>query len=1066
MSGLMEWFTRNGVAANLVMFVVIVGGIFAIPSLNLEMFPKMTPDTIRVNLSYPGATPSEAEEGLVMRVEEAIQGLQGIKEIDSMAWEGGGRVSVEAADGFDLNRLKEDIKGRVDAISSFPADAERPTVEEQIWTRDVLEIAVYGDMDEKSLRRVAEKVRDDLLRTPGISQIEFQGARDYEIAIEIDEETLRKYGLTLEQVAARVNAASRDVPGGSVKATSGELLLRTLGQAYRHDDFADITLLTREDGTSIKLGQIATIRDGFTDDDIISYFNGHPAIFVEVFEVGNESPLDIASKTRAYIENQKDQFPPGVHLEIFSDSSFYLNARLSMMLTNGMLGLLLVMCVLTLFLRPALAFYVALGIPVSFLGTLMVAPWVDLSINMVSLFAFILVLGIVVDDAIVVGESVFTEYQHRKPKDKEGRIVAAIHGSHRVSVPIIFAVLTTMVAFAPVFFLPGPAGDRFRPIPYVVILTLAFSLIQSKLVLPYHLSTLKVGTGDRKKLGLLTRIQRKVADSLEHFVTRFYQPVLSFCLRHRYATCAAFIGVLLITIGLVRGGHMRYQPFPRVQSDTINVSLEYPDGTALPTTIAGLNQLMDSWEKVVDDVMAEGHADPVKNIAMNSRYNVSQGRIQIELTKSEDRDITTQEMVNRWRQKLGPMPGVQTLSMSGEIGGGSSRPINVQLVGEDFEEMEVAAQEIKDMLATLPDLYDISDSFTSGRREIKLSLKPRGEVLGITTNDLGRQVRQAFYGAEAQRILRGRDEVKVMVRYPRADRESLAALHNLRIRLADGSEVPFDEVAEADIGHGFSSITRIDRQRVINVTSDVDKTSANMTTLNAQIENNVRGILAKYPGVSSSLEGEAKDTRESNQALQMGFYFVLFLIYVLLAIPFKSYFQPLIVMSAIPFGIVGAIWGHFVTGTWGASGYTPQPITQMSIMGIIAAIGVVVNDSLVLVDYVNDERRQGKDVVQAAHDAGGQRFRPILLTSLTTFFGLVPMLLERSLQAQFLIPMATSLAFGVLFATFITLLLVPGLYVILEDCKWATKNSVRWLRGKPLMPVPRRDLNQEPVVMT
>jgi len=619
----------------------------------------------------------------------------------------------------------------------------------------------------------------------------------------------------------------------------------------------------------------------------------------------------------------------------------------------------------------------------------------------------------------------------------------------------------------PVFFIPGWAGDMFRPIPYVVIITLAFSLVQSKLVLPYHLSTLKIGSGrERAKMGWLQRLQRKVADGLEHFVSRFYLPVLNFAIKHRYASAAGFMGILFITVGMIMGGHMRFQPFPRVPSDFIRVTLEYPDGTALPTTVAGLNQLMDAWDEVLADVEEEGYADPVKNTALNSRYNVSQGRITIELTKSEVRDISTPDLVNRWREKLGPMPGVQTLSFRGETGGGSSSPINVQLVGEDFEQMEQAAQEIKDMLATLPNVYDIADSFTSGRREIKLKVKPRGEVLGVTTTDLGRQVRQAFYGAEAQRILRGREEIKVMVRYPRADRESIAALHNLRIRLDDGSEVPFDEVAEAEIGHGFSLISRYDRQRVINVTADVDKSAANMTTLNAEVQENVDGILQRYPGVYSSLEGEAKDTRESNQALSNGLVFVLFLIYVLLAIPFKSYFQPFIVMSAIPFGIVGAIWGHFVTGTWDGWHLTPQPITQMSLMGIIAAIGVVVNDSLVLVDFVNDERRQGKDVVQAAHDAGAQRFRPILLTSLTTFFGLVPMLLERSLQAQFLIPMATSLAFGVLFATFITLLLVPGLYVILEDCKWATKNAFRWLRGRPLMPVPRRDVKDEQVIMT
>jgi len=1054
---MIRWFARNGVAANLIMLIIVVGGIASLLNIKQELFPQFSLDTISVTVPYLGAAPEEVESGVVLRIEEALQGVDGIKEVRSTAREGLGQVLVEINKGADIQRIKDDIKTRVDAITSFPLETERPIVEELLIQRDVLYVSVYGDASERTLKELAERVREDITRLPGVSQAFVQGIRDYEVAVEVTEFALRKYGLTFADVVQAVRRSSLDVPGGSIRSEGGQILLRTQEQAYRKDEFASLVLRTQPDGSRLLLGDVATIHDGFVDDPVITTFNGQPAALVLVQEVGRESPLEISRQVNAYVEEARQTWlPDGIALDTWGDSSFYLKGRLNMLLENGAMGLLLVLLSLSLFLRPSLAFFVALGIPVSFLGTFLVGPVVGISVNLISLFAFILVLGIVVDDAIVVGESVFSEYQKNGPG-----VDSAITGAHKVSVPVTYAVLTTMVAFLPVFLLPGQLGKFFAAIPLVVIPTLLFSLIQSKLVLPYHLSLCKVG--DRKgrdQLNWLSRGQRWVADGLESFVEKVYRPTLAWCLEWRMLTLCSFVGLFLILVGFIQAGWVKFSPFPSVPSDFIAVNLRLPEGTPIEQTRKALDHIGHGLEEIIREDEAEGKSNPVLHNAQFIGFGAGQqgthvGFYFVELTKSELRESNAEEVADRWREKIGQIPGARQLTINAFAGPPSGLPIDVRLTGPDVGQLQEASREIREELASFPGLFDIRDTFSEGKREIKLQLNPSAEPLGLRVEDLARQVRSAFYGTEAQRIQRGRDDIRVMVRYPREDRTSMANLESMRIRLPMGVEVPISEVAVLELGEGFPTISRIDGQRVINIQADANKEVADFASINNALygsgpgsESLLRKIESKYPGVRLVKGGEAKEWEETKSSLFGGVILVLFMIYALLAIPFKSYLQPLIVMAVVPFGIAGAILGHLLT---------LQTLSLLSMLGIIALSGVVVNDSLVLVDYINRHRSHGMPLAQAIRDAGAVRFRPIILTSLTTFMGLVPILLERSLQAQFLIPMATSLGFGVLFATFITLLLVPVIYLLLEDLKQAAANWWRLLKSSVagLRPTPK-----------
>ncbi len=1058
---MIAWFTRNGVAANLTMLIMVMGGIISLFSIKRELFPQFSLDTIVIRVPYLGASPEEVEEAVNIRIEEALQGLEGIKELRSTASEGYGAVNVVVDKGYDLRQVKEDVKTRVDAITTFPAETERPIIEEFLIQRDTIWVAIYGDADEFVLKKLSKKVRDDVVQLPGVSQAFVRGVRNYEISINVSEDKLRQYGLTFGQVMQVVQQNSLDLPAGQIKSDGGEILLRTKEQAYRGADFEELVLLSRSDGTLVRLVDVAQIDDGFEDLTIVSEFNGKPASLVLIREVGDESPLNISDQIYKYVEDSKETWvPEGIELEAWGDSAFYLKDRLNLLLENGLIGFILVLLSLSLFLRPSLAFFVAAGIPVSFLATFLVGPTFGLSINLISLFAFILVLGIVVDDAIVVGESVFSEFQKNGPG-----VDSAIRGTHKVSTPVTFAVLTTIVAFLPIFFLPGLLGKFFISIPLVVIPTLLFSLVQSKLVLPYHLSLCNVGDKQhRSELNFLSRFQRKFSDGLEHFIRNVYDPLVEKALQWRYATLGAFLGLLIISFGMVFGGWIRFVQFPNVPSDFIMVQLVMPEGTSSEETRRAVDRLEMGLDMVREETLAKGEIDPVAHLMVAVGYSTMTGgpnpestvtgsnigSIIVELAKSEVRDSDAFEVSEKWREYSGAIPGARQLTFQAGAAGPVGLPVDIRLAGPDFDQLKAASLAIQDRLKQFDGLQDIRDTYSEGKQEIKIKLKDSARGLGLNASDLARQVRQAFYGGEAQRIQRDQDDVRIMVRYPRGERGSIGNLENMYIRTPQGNSVPMSEVADIHFGLGYPGITRVDRQRVINVQADADKSIANPTEINRALYSGSNGqppildeILAGFPGVRPVKDGEAKDFEELMPVLIGGAIFVVIVIYTLLAIPFKSYIQPILVISAIPFGIAGAIFGHLIN--FSDLG-TPQDLSTLSMLGIIALAGVVVNDSLVLVDYINKLRLEGIPLKQAVHMGGIARFRPILLTSVTTFVGLVPILLERSLQAQFLIPMATSLSFGVLFATLITLILVPALYLILEDIFRIGKAMLRPLK--------------------
>lgn len=1037
MRGAIAWFARNSVAANLIMIMVVGAGAMTLVNIPEEVFPEFDLDLISVSVVYLGAAPAEVEEAVCLRVEEAVEGIDGVKEITCTAAEGIGTVLIELELGADGRKVLDEVKTNVDAIDTFPEETEQPIIRELTNRRQVIDVAVFGDLSEHSLKELGERVRDEISSLPGITQVELTSARPYEIAVELSEDVLRRHGITFDFVANAIRRASLDLPGGGIKTAAGEVLLRTTGQAYTGEQFERLVLLTRRDGTQLLLGDVARIVDGFEDIDQSARFDGKPAVLVKVFRTGDQQALKVAAAVHEYVDEARARLPEGVEITIWQDQARILNDRLDLLLRNGRTGFILVFITLALFLRLRLAFWVSLGIPMSFLGAIWLMPWFDVSINLMTLFAFILVLGMVVDDAIVVGENVYT-HQQRHGDGLRG----SVEGTREVAVPVVFAVLTSVAAFAPLLAVPGVMGKIMFAMPVIVISVLLFSLIESLLVLPAHLSHKKQRRPDER--GLWFRIQRHVSAGLHWFIEHVYRPSLRFGLRWRYLTVAAGIATLLLTLGIVAGGFVRFVFLPGLEADFVIVSLTMPQGTAVESTSQALQQIEDSAaalrREIIDrfgtDVFHHTYAaigsQPMQAAQRSNFGDIvvggstgHLGEVTVELVPAQEREgIGSEWIANRWRQLTGPVPDAVKVTFSASIFS-AGEDVNVRFTGPDLEQLTAAAAELETRLADYGGVYDVADSFLEGKRELQLDIKPAAELLGLSLADLGRQVRQAFYGEEAQRVQRGRDDVRVMVRYPESERRSLGDLESMRIRTPDGAEVPFAHVAAVVPGRGYSTITRVDRHRAVSVTAAVDLAVTTPGTINDELETTVLpGIAARYPRVGYSFEGQAAEQRDTISGLSAGFAFALLAIYGLLAVPLRSYIQPVIIMAAIPFGIVGAVWGHILLGL---------DLTMLSLFGVVALAGVVVNDSLVLVDFINRRRDETHNLRVAVGEAGAARFRPILLTSLTTFAGLTPIILEPSLQAQFLIPMAVSLAFGVLFATFVTLVLVPAGYLIVED---------------------------------
>ncbi len=1004
--GVIAWFAENHVAANLLMLFIIIVGAYSALNIKKSIVPDVKSNTVKISMLYPGAAPGEVEQGVVLKIEEAIKDIDGIKSIRSESEESLGTVTVEILDDYQISEVMDELKIGIDGISEFPEQAEKPTLKlfEQYFQAILLQI--YGNIDEISAKVLAEEIKQELLADAHISKVQIWGTRDYEITIEVSEMDLRKYGLTLSQVAQAIRIASLDLPSGSIRTVNGDIMLRTKGQAYRQYEFERVVLLTNIDGTRLTLGDIATINDGFTEVNEFASFNGSNSVGFTISAVGNQDIIEVSEAVKRYVEKKRLELPEGIYLDHWADTTYYLTTCLNMMLKNLFFGALLVLIILGLFMDVKIAFWVMIGLPICFLGTFILLPMesIDVSLNMVSLFGFILVLGVVVDDAIVIGESVYSITEKGTHS-----LDNVIKGAKRVAVPATFGVLTTICAFLPCLFVGGVFDSYALAIGFVVIFCLCFSLIESKWILPAHLAQMNSGLFRWIKWDTQQRIQLKINIHLRDFIEYRYRPFVIKALINRYTTFACFLAALILTIGLVGGGLVRHVMLPDISNDYIQTNLVMERGSADTQTNKAVNRITDAIYAVNERYKEKTGAKDgfIKHIFS---YNLggSAGFFTVELTKEEERTIKIDEIAKLWRTEIGEIPGVKEISLSAS-NTNFGPDIAFVLTGDNDKQLKLAAMELQEKMESFSGITSIKNGAGEMVDEIHLKIKPGAEALGLTMSDLGLQVREAFYGAEAQRVQRGNEEIKVMVRYPLTNRRSVANLENMYIRTRTGFEVPITSVAELSVLPGYAKTVRLNGERVIPITAMTDKKSVEPSQVVNEISNQFFPSLnARYPDVQLKLDGNSLENRDTALTLLKIFALSLFGIFALLAIPLRSYLQPLIIMSVIPFGIVGAVIGHLVMG---------MPVSLLSIIGIIALSGVVVNDSLIMVDFINRAVNDGTELKTAVVDAGCQRFRAILVTSLTTFFGVLPMLLEQSNQAQTVIPMAVSLGFGIIFAS-------------------------------------------------
>jgi multidrug efflux pump subunit AcrB len=1013
------WFVRNPIAANLIMVLIIVGGLTGIPAIEKQFFPDFEMNTVSVTLPYLGAGPTEVEEQICVRIEEAVHDLNGVKEIRSIAREGSGTVYIEAESGYDMQRLTAEVKTRVDAITTFPAEVERPIVTELAHRHHMVTVTVAGEIGEANLKILSESLRDELAALPHVSVVDIASPRPYEVSVEVSEFTLRRYGLRFDDVVNAIRASSLNLPAGSIRAESGDIRLQTRGQAYQRSDFETIVLVSKRDGTRLMLGDVATIVDGFADLDVRSRFNDKPSHDLQVFVTSRPNVLRTSEVVHQWAEEVRPRLPEGVEIAVWRDQSEPFKSRVETLVKNGIGGLVLVFLVLVLFLRPLLAMWVCVGIAVAFLGTFFILPWTSVRLDMISLFSFLLILGIVVDDAIIVGESIHTRQTAGQLGDK-----GAIRGAHGVVKPVMFAVISTMIFFVPMWLMPGDMADIAKAIPTVVTIALAFSLIECLLILPAHLAHMRtVRPHGPPALAKLEQIRERCADSMVNFAAGVYRPFLGRCLHNNFLTLSVFFVVLLLSLSIFAGGWIKSGFFPMIRADWVVAKIELQEGSAFQSTLDVLHQVEDA--AVV--VKGEFNGIPEYNLAgpaighINSWGMTNEIKVWMEV---EDVEVDIEDVSSRWREQIGDLGDVEDFTMDFTIRE-NGKPIRLVLASPSVADLEEVSQELRDVLLTYPGVYNVNDSLQAPREEIELELKPAAENLGITRADLARQVRRAFYGAEAQRIPRTKEDVKVMVRYPERERISVDSLNEMRIRTPDGREVPFEAVAGVRFVPGYQTIERLDRKRTLEVTAEVLAGKASPRAIVSEVlRTKLPGWKNRYPGLSMALDGELQEEQEFNSAMLKYMALSMLIIYGLMAIPFRSYWQPVLILTAVPFGIMGAIFGHLIMG---------REISMFSMLGVLACAGVVVNDNLVLIDRINQLRAQGHTVIEALLQGGQDRFRPIILTSLTTFIGLLPIMSETSVQAQFLIPMVISLSFGVLFATGVTLVLVPALYLLGEQ---------------------------------
>jgi len=1038
------------VAANLLMAALLIGGLFSAYNIKQEVFPEFSLDVVGISISYPGASPAEIETGVLMVTEDAVRGIDGVKKVTSSASEGRGGVSVEMLAGADIQRALQNVKNAVDRITTYPEDVERPTVQLLENRNKVVTLAILGPYDERALRDTAERMRDELSAREDITITRLADARALEISVEVPTRILRSYGITPDEIARRIRGSAVEMPAGSVKTDAGEVLIRTTERREFGRDFADIPIISRADGTVVRLGEIATIRDGFQDVDLFTTVDGQPAVTIDVYRVGTETPVSISEASQDYLDRITPELPEGMVAKIISDESVIYQERVNLLLRNAFLGLSLVLLMLGLFLEPRLAFWVTLGIPISIMGSFLFLGTTDASINMISLFAFIVTLGIIVDDAIVVGENIYEKRERGLPA-----LQAAIEGAREMAAPVTFAVLTNVIAFMPMLFVPGASGRLFLQIPAVAISVFAISLIESLFVLPAHLSH-----APRRTLfwRIVSIPSASFGRGLDLFIDRIYRPVVRLATREHYLTISIGVGLLLLCVSTVVGGWVPFSFLPAIEGDTVTVNTRLPIGSPLERTEDVKRRLLHALDETIDE---SGGNSIVRNVqailggqvsgggpVASRRYNnPNEIGIKVELAPESERAISAGDFGRRWESNAGEIAGIETMTFRSDIGNPAGAAIDIQVSHRDRGIIDAASVALADALKRFEGVSGIDSGVATGKAQLNYELTQEARSLGLDAMALARQTRSYLFGAEALRQQRGRNEIRVMVRLPEDERETLHTLENLLLRAPDGTEIPLSEAVEVTEGRAYTTIRRTDGRRVNSVTAEIDSAVVTGNQLVADLEATVMPDLARrFPGLTWTFEGEQSDQFDSLTSLGIGYGYAMFGIYALLAIAFRSWLQPLIVMSAIPFGIIGAIIGHLLLGF---------EISLISLFGIVALSGVVVNDTLVLLVTANEVRRRHPELpaAEVICRAGARRFRPIILTSVTTFCGLMPMIFETSLQARFLIPMAISIAFGILFATFIILLIVPALYLMLDDAI----RLVRWaLGGSPTEEVPVR----------
>lgn len=1029
---MIEWFAKNHVAANLMMVCIMLMGYTAVKNdIALELMPDFALGLVTVTTVLPGGNPESIEATITARIEESVADLEGIKKITSRSSESLSSVSIEVQSGYDEKALLSDVKNRVDSLNTLPADAERPVIDLAKIPIQVIGLAVYGDVEYDLLYKTASDMREALLQVDGITQVSPVLAPAREIHIEISPDVLKQYGLSIEDVGTAIQRNAIDISAGNLRTRDGDILVRTNGQSYSKQEFEAIPVFNSGDQV-LYIKDIATVVDGYELLRVETQYAGLPALNIEAYRVGTQSTIDIAKKVFSFMEEYEKTLPQGLALGNYGNTSAVVEDRLSTLVTSAIQGGILVLVLLSLFLRPAVALWVGLGIPVCFLGGLAMMPILGLTLNMLTMFAYLLVLGIVVDDAIVTGENI---YRHQRngmsPAD------AALFGTKEVAVPVTFGVITTMVAFAPLLLVEGILSDLAAQIPLVVIPVLVFSLIESKLILPSHMSTIK--PRDENSIRGLGRLQQNFSRGFERSIIKVYRPFLDLCISNKTITIVTSAMVFIITIYSMQTGWLRSSFFPEFEDNAVYITLTMPATTGYDTTKGHIIRIVDIAgglaDEYIDPETGESYFKYILSVAGLSigpagpNFGNNKGMVVMEFVQGDNglpEGFSIRKVQDQLRTRIGDIPGAEKLSLSATFGDFGA-PLSVSLYGKDIQRIEVLKEDIREYLRTYPGVFDIQDNLSSGKEELKLKIKPLANTLGLSQDNIASQVRQALFGFEAQRIQRGYEEIKVMVRYPLSSRSSITDVNNIPINTPNSdTTIPLFELADLVPTQGASSIYRDKQRRSITISADVDSTAYDVDVIRADLTKFLDEKFLYEANVTYEMGGQAESQEEANASFALGFVLVITLIYALLAIPFKSFGQPLVVMSIIPLAIVGSIIGHYFMGL---------AFSVLSIMGMLGLTGIVVNDSLVLVDYINQKRKEGMSLMDAVLTAGETRFRPVILTSLTTFVGLLPLMLNQSTQAQALIPMAVSLGFGILFATIITLVITPVNYLVGHSIK-------------------------------